>query len=96
MVHAMNSGGEAQSIADFAVFEPTPDTMVEMHKTLVYENLQDKNAKKVSSSYDANFKNHTLAEFIYKFIIYVTEYFPTIYSNNRLVAVSRLRYLVQT
>lgn len=47
MVHAANAGGEAQSIADFAVFEPTPDTMVEMHKTLVYENLQDKNAKKV-------------------------------------------------
>lgn len=48
MVHAANAGGESQSIADFAVFEPTPDTMVEMHKTLVYENLQDKNAKKVS------------------------------------------------
>lgn len=47
MAHATNAGGEAQSIADFAVFEPTPDTMVEMHKTLVYENLQDKNAKKV-------------------------------------------------
>ncbi|XP_051161941.1 muscle M-line assembly protein unc-89 isoform X2 [Leptopilina boulardi] len=42
MVHATNAGGEAQSIADFAVFEPTPDTMVEVHKTLVYENVQDK------------------------------------------------------
>ena len=48
MVRATNAGGEAQSIADFAVFEPTPDTMIEMHKTLVYENVQDKNAKKVS------------------------------------------------
>lgn len=48
MVRATNAGGEAQSIADFAVFEPTPDTMVEMHKTLVYENVADKNAKKVS------------------------------------------------
>ncbi|KAL7299328.1 hypothetical protein TKK_0007906 [Trichogramma kaykai] len=46
MVRAANAGGEAQSIADFAVFEPTPDTMVEMHKTFVYENLADKNAKK--------------------------------------------------
>ncbi|KAJ8687531.1 hypothetical protein QAD02_023325 [Eretmocerus hayati] len=46
MVQATNAGGEAQSIADFAVFEPTPDTMVEMHKTLVYENANDKNAKK--------------------------------------------------
>ncbi|XP_011495830.1 PREDICTED: muscle M-line assembly protein unc-89 [Ceratosolen solmsi marchali] len=47
MVQATNAGGEAQSIADFAVFEPTPDTMVEMHKTLVYENVQDKNARKL-------------------------------------------------
>ncbi|XP_076758852.1 uncharacterized protein LOC143428086 isoform X1 [Xylocopa sonorina] len=42
MVRATNAGGEAQSIADFAVFEPTPDTMVEVHKTLTYENVQDK------------------------------------------------------
>ncbi|XP_015607040.1 titin isoform X3 [Cephus cinctus] len=42
MVRATNAGGEAQSIADFAVFEPTPDTMVEVHKTVVYENVQDK------------------------------------------------------
>ncbi|KAG7188138.1 hypothetical protein KM043_013359 [Ampulex compressa] len=42
MVRATNAGGEAQSIADFAVFEPTPDTMVEVHKTRVYENIQDK------------------------------------------------------
>ncbi|XP_054013283.1 titin isoform X3 [Hylaeus anthracinus] len=42
MVRATNAGGEAQSIADFAVFEPTPDTMVEVHKTVIYENTQDK------------------------------------------------------
>nr|XP_012144065.1 PREDICTED: muscle M-line assembly protein unc-89 isoform X8 [Megachile rotundata] len=42
MVRATNAGGEAQSIADFAVFEPTPDTMVEVHKTVIYENMQDK------------------------------------------------------
>ncbi|XP_057334956.1 titin isoform X6 [Microplitis mediator] len=45
MVHAVNAGGEGQSIADFAVFEPTPDTMVEVHKTIVYENVADKNLK---------------------------------------------------
>lgn len=50
MVRATNAGGEAQSIADFAVFEPTPDTMIEVHKTLVYENVQDKDVKKVSLS----------------------------------------------
>lgn len=49
MVHATNAGGEAQSIADFAVFEPTPDTMIEVHKTLVYENVQDKDIVEVSS-----------------------------------------------
>ncbi|XP_063986915.1 muscle M-line assembly protein unc-89 isoform X2 [Diachasmimorpha longicaudata] len=45
MVNASNPGGEAQSIADFAVFEPTPDTMVEVHKTIVYENMADKDLK---------------------------------------------------
>lgn len=45
MVNASNAGGEAQSIADFAVFEPTPDTMVEVHKTIVYENMADKDLK---------------------------------------------------
>lgn len=48
MVNATNAGGEAQSIADFAVFEPTPDTMVEVHKTIVYENVHDKNIVQVS------------------------------------------------
>ncbi|XP_014485705.1 PREDICTED: uncharacterized protein LOC106750117 isoform X2 [Dinoponera quadriceps] len=42
MVRATNAGGEAQSIADVAVFEPKPDTMVEVHKTVVYENVHDK------------------------------------------------------
>lgn len=40
MVRAVNSSGEAQSIADFAVFEPCPDTMVEVVKTLVFEDAQ--------------------------------------------------------
>lgn len=39
MVTAINEGGEAQSIADFAVFEPTPDTMVEVVKTVVFEDV---------------------------------------------------------
>ncbi|XP_012061613.1 PREDICTED: uncharacterized protein LOC105624873 [Atta cephalotes] len=43
MIRATNAGGEAQSIADIAVFEPKPDTMVEVHKTVIYENIQDKN-----------------------------------------------------
>lgn len=40
MVKATNSGGEAQSIADIAVFEPTPDTMVEVVKTVVFEDVK--------------------------------------------------------
>lgn len=40
MVRAVNSGGEAQSIADMAVFEPTPDTMVEVVKTVVFEDVR--------------------------------------------------------
>lgn len=41
MVKAVNAGGEAQSIADFAVLEPTPDRMVEVVKTVVFENVQN-------------------------------------------------------
>lgn len=48
MVRATNAGGEAQSIADFAVFEPTPDTMVEVHKTVVYENVKEQGIVQVS------------------------------------------------
>lgn len=40
MVRAINSGGEAQSIADIAIFEPTPDTMVEVVKTVVFEDVE--------------------------------------------------------
>lgn len=40
MVRAVNDGGEAQSIADIAVFEPTPDTMVEVVKTVVFEDVR--------------------------------------------------------
>lgn len=42
MVRAVNAGGEAQSIADFAVIEPTPERMVEVVKTVVFENVKDK------------------------------------------------------
>lgn len=40
MVRAVNAGGEAQSIADIAIFEPTPDTMVEVVKTVVFEDVE--------------------------------------------------------
>lgn len=39
MVKATNAGGEAQSIADFAVLEPTPDRMVEVIKTVVFDDM---------------------------------------------------------
>lgn len=42
MVRAVNAGGEAQSIADFAVMEPTPERMVEVVKTVVFDNTTDK------------------------------------------------------
>lgn len=41
MVKAVNAAGEAQSIADFAVLEPTPDRMVEVVKTVVFDNVQN-------------------------------------------------------
>lgn len=55
MVRAINAGGEAQSIADFAVFEPTPDTMMEVHKTVIYENVQDKKIIQVSVAFSHNY-----------------------------------------
>lgn len=39
MVRAINSGGEAQSIADFMVLESQPDRMVEVTKTMVFSDL---------------------------------------------------------
>lgn len=39
MVKAINSGGEAQSIADFLVLESQPDRMVEITKTMVFSDL---------------------------------------------------------
>ncbi|CAG9864548.1 unnamed protein product [Phyllotreta striolata] len=40
MVRATNSGGEAQSIADVAVIEPAPDSMVEVVKSVVFEDVR--------------------------------------------------------
>lgn len=37
MVKATNAAGEAKSIADCAVLEPTPERMQEVVKTVVYE-----------------------------------------------------------
>lgn len=45
MVRAVNAGGEAQSTADFAVMEPTPERMVEVVKTVVFDNVNDKKVK---------------------------------------------------
>lgn len=39
MVKAVNSGGEAQSIADFLVLESQPERMVEITKTVVFSDL---------------------------------------------------------
>lgn len=39
MVRAVNAGGEAQSIADFIVLEPTPERMIEIVKTVQIENV---------------------------------------------------------
>ena len=55
MVRATNAGGEAQSIADFAVIEPTPERMVEVIKTVVFENAN--NTQKVIILTDFRFKS---------------------------------------
>lgn len=50
MVRAVNSGGEAQSIADFAVLEPTPERMVEVVKTVVFDDISNMAEPTVSDS----------------------------------------------
>lgn len=37
MVKATNAGGEAKSIADCAILEPSPERLQEVVKTIVYE-----------------------------------------------------------
>ncbi|XP_017464232.1 PREDICTED: myosin-binding protein C, slow-type-like [Rhagoletis zephyria] len=37
MVKATNAGGEAKSIADCAILEPTPERLQEVVKTILYE-----------------------------------------------------------
>lgn len=63
MVKAENSGGEAQSIADFLVLESQPDRMVEITKTLVFSDLPQEPVK-------VSFHN-----FIYQFKSLFTFYF---------------------
>lgn len=47
MVKAINSGGEAQSIADFMVLESQPDRMVEVTKMMVFSDLPSNDPRKV-------------------------------------------------
>lgn len=47
MVKAINSGGEAQSIADFMVLESQPDRMVEVTKMMVFSDLPATDQRKV-------------------------------------------------
>ncbi|XP_049314958.1 titin homolog isoform X14 [Bactrocera dorsalis] len=52
MVKATNAGGEAKSIADCAILEPSPERLQEVVKTIVYETpaeLKTENYKSVSS-----------------------------------------------
>lgn len=53
MVKAVNDAGEAQSIADFVVRDPTPDRMVEIVKTTVYDDI--KNLKEEVSNFIRNY-----------------------------------------
>lgn len=45
MVSAVNPGGKAESIASFAVVDSTPDRIVEVVKTVVFEDPNDHTRK---------------------------------------------------
>lgn len=45
MVSATNQGGDAESIASFAVVDTTPDRIVEVVKTVVFEDPKERTRK---------------------------------------------------
>lgn len=57
MVKATNAGGEAKSIADCAILEPSPERMQEVMKTIVYEAPA---AAPVSSEFKTEVSLHVL------------------------------------
>lgn len=60
---AENSGGEAQSIADFLVLESQPDRMVEITKTVVFSDLPQDQVKVSFNSFliALNLSSHFLS-----------------------------------
>lgn len=73
MVKAVNAAGEAQSIADFAVLEPTPDRMVEVVKTVVFDHVQN---QQVQMTYLCIIFSRSIITEFYFPIIYI--YCPSI------------------
>lgn len=85
MVKATNSGGEAQSLADFAVLEPTPERMVEVVKTVVFDDVQVNEGKNVSNK--LLFLNILTYKFILSFIIILFFYILKKYKQrSRLIS----------
>ncbi|XP_030372942.1 uncharacterized protein LOC115622947 isoform X4 [Scaptodrosophila lebanonensis] len=61
MVKATNAGGEAKSIADCAILEPSPERMQEVVKTIVYETpgeFKTEDYKYTSSSMTSNISHN--------------------------------------
>lgn len=55
MVRAVNAGGEAQSIADFIVLEPTPERMIEIVKTVKIENVDGQTVRGTDTKINSPF-----------------------------------------
>lgn len=76
MVRAVNTGGEAQSLADFVVLEPTPERMIEVVKTVsVHEHAGE---EKVTVRYISLCNN--IVSFVRKkekFIYYLVALYPS-------------------
>lgn len=76
MVSAKNAGGEAQSIADFAVIQQQPEHMIEVHKTVVFEDVPDFK-KEVKNSF--SIFSTSLFSIIFTFTLFINfyvAYFP--------------------
>ncbi|XP_032599438.1 uncharacterized protein LOC6558823 isoform X2 [Drosophila grimshawi] len=61
MVRATNAGGEAKSIADCAILEPSPERMQEVVRTIVYETPAASEFKTEPQSYQTNQSDATTA-----------------------------------
>ena len=69
MVRATNAGGEAKSIADCVIVEPTPERMVEVVKTVIFDDAKD-----ISAEVCLKIHNYLKKYFIVNYLIFFSTF----------------------